>query len=328
MRRPFRVLFATVVASAAVACGLDVIGRATLTPESEDSAVPEASLPEGAALPDADDEGGQIDLPPLPDPLADAGIDASAEACLAACDGGTCDGGFCVIDCSGPSACNTRVTCPPGVPCAVDCTGPSSCSQGVDCTAATACRIDCAGTSSCANQRIACSGSACQVDCRGANSCALGIGCDAGACALGCAAPSACGNAAPICNSDRCTIRCGGNTGAGQGACSQGVSCNATDSCAIECTGRDTCRNGVGVIARASKVDVSCVGRDSCPQGSSVSGGDAGVYCAGQNPCKGRTYCDAGKCTASCNGADFTFCTKSTYTEQETSCKIGAGGCP
>ena len=166
--RASRVLLVVIAFAAVVACGIDLLATGDGAGGLEDGGANEASLLDGAR-PDGQDlrDGSQIMLPSVPDPFLDASLDVNPQNCIDGCDGGTCDGGWCVIDCTTQSSCGANVVCPPGIPCDVQCGGQAACAQGVDCTGASACKINCQGQSSCASGPIACSGLACKIECAG-----------------------------------------------------------------------------------------------------------------------------------------------------------------
>lgn len=99
--------------------------------------------------------------------------DASTE-CPAVCT--SCMNGTCIVDCSGPGACQDKVICPGTLPCEVRCAGSGSCPGGVECSA-TACTVTCSGDGSCMDG-ISCDAScACETSCEGLGSCAGTIDC-------------------------------------------------------------------------------------------------------------------------------------------------------
>jgi hypothetical protein len=305
-----------------VACGLDVLATGeTLGPGDQSDASTDG--PGADALRPADSpfvEGSQIVIPPLPDPFLDAGLDVNQANCLDGCDGGSCDAGWCVLDCVTTGTCTTGpIACPPTIPCEVHC-GVGSCTQGVDCTAASACRIDCAGAGSCTNQPVACSGLACQISCAGAGSCTKGVNCDAGACTIGCTGNGTCTNEPVTCNASTCSVRCGVGGEVGRDSCSKGVTCDTARLCDIGCVARDVCRDERVSVRSDGTSIVQCTAQGSCNKGSVLSGREAGVLCGPGNGACGadseETLCDAGKCAATCDEEDFTFC-----------CKGGAGVC-
>ena len=311
---------------ALAACGLDVLATGDRSP---DATGPDAGTSDAASGDVPFQDGTQITLPPVPDPFLDAGLDASQDNCLAGCDGGTCDAGWCVFDCAGGCTAKT-VQCPAGIPCDVRCTGAGSCTQGIDCTEASACRIDCSGGGSCTTKPVQCSGLACKIDCLGAGSCTSGVNCDAGACSISCLGEGTCTTLPTTCNANTCTIRCGAGGEVGKDSCSAGVKCDTTQLCDIGCVAHNVCRNQP-VKARSDGTSiVNCTGQTSCNKGSVLGGGQAGVACSGAGACATKTFCDAGKCTASCNNDNFNFCCKlpSACTETPTNCVISAMGCP
>ncbi|MBN9162451.1 MAG: hypothetical protein BGO98_18660 [Myxococcales bacterium 68-20] len=299
------------VAASAIACGLSVIGAEDGVDANEGAA--ECGVRDGAGSNVVDGTTRDADEPisdaTAPD-SSDGGIDASQANCLAACgDAGTCDAGWCVIACDGPSACaNARVTCPPGIPCDVQCKGASACASGVDCAAASACNVACDGPSSCANEKVTCKGAACEVSCSGVNACASGVECDAGTCALRCTGSDTCKNGRVVCNADVCTIECGVSGKNGQNACLSSVECQAAKSCDIRCNAENTCKNGSVVAAAGDTVDITCAGKTSCQGKVYASAGDSGVRCLGDSACKDGVSCDGGRCAAHCEKSDSYLC--------------------
>lgn len=132
---------------------------------------------------------------------------SSQLACHPDCD--RCDNGVCVIECSEPDSCPSKVLCPPSFRCLVFCTGESSCAGGIDCTQATFCNPECLGTGSCAGP-IDCAISDCTVDCRGSGACSGGVDCsNACACDTECTDRNGTRNCVPECpggcdNGDDC----------------------------------------------------------------------------------------------------------------------------
>src|SRR6185295_19240747 len=103
-----RLVVPAVLGMCLVACGLSVVGKA-IEP-TPDGGGPDANLPESLAPP-SDDSG--VDA----GPLDDAGLDVNPANCAAGCDGGVCDGGWCVFPCYDAGACTgSTVVCPPNIP--------------------------------------------------------------------------------------------------------------------------------------------------------------------------------------------------------------------
>lgn len=331
LERPTRVVMVVAVLAALVACGLDVLATGDGPgdgPGAGDGAAADGAAADGAGF----DDGSQVVLPPVPDPFLDAGLDVNPQNCLDGCDGGTCDGGWCVIDCSAQGSCPANVQCPPGIPCDVRCSGLGSCTQGVDCTPASACRIGCIGQGACTGKPVGCSGLGCKIDCAGLGSCSEGVDCDASTCSIACTGDGTCTGEAVTCNADICTIRCGVGKEVGKESCSQGIRCDTTQLCDIGCVAHNDCRN-VPITAHSDGTSiVQCTGDTTCTRGSILSGGEAGVLCTGgMGACGQKTYCDAGKCFAACENDDLTFCCKggppACNTKAGKGCKISDGGC-
>jgi hypothetical protein len=293
------------VAVGMIACGLSVVGAGEdVSPAVEAGAGTNAET--GSEVTDAADE--PLDPPPPRIDPFDGGIDASPDNCKAACTGGTCDGGWCVIACDGGSCPNT-VTCPPGIPCDVQCVGKDACKSGVDCAEATACNVLCSGAAACSNQKVRCKGSACQVTCTGKDACTTSIVCDAGTCALRCLDDATCKNGAVTCNSDRCSVECGVSGKNGEDSCVAGVTCNATTSCDIRCRAENSCQNGAVVAVAGATANVSCEGMNSCAGGVVTSAPDSGIRCTRAGACSpGGVQCSGGQCATHCKDTDIQLC--------------------
>ena len=334
LKRASRVALVVTVLAAVVACGIDVLASGDGAGGIDgDGGANEASLLDGA-LRDGQEpgDGSQVVLPPVPDPFLDAGLDVNPVNCAAGCDGGTCDGGWCVIDCTALGSCGANVVCPPGIPCDVQCRGQGACTQGVACTEASACRVDCSGQGACTNQPVACSGLGCKIECSGLGSCSKGVACDAGNCSIACTGDNSCRNDPVSCNADVCRIRCGIAGAMGKDSCNDGVACDAKQLCDIGCVADSVCRNKPLSARSDGTTIVQCTGDQTCTQGSSLSGaGEAGVVCTGgMGACGQKTTCDAGSCYATCGKDDMTFCCKPGPTCKTTElpgCRISDGGC-
>lgn len=153
----------------------------------------------------------------------DAGIDAPTDApadafvCPAACT--SCLGMVCIIDCSAPGSCPTRVQCPTGLDCSVECDGDGACANGVTCTGAGDCDVDCGGPGSCGG-RVTCGTGRCDVKCEGPDACEAGIDCsDACRCDTDCA-PTAC-DVNPMCPLSAACVTGDGDCTSGPGVCDQ-----------------------------------------------------------------------------------------------------------
>jgi len=321
-----------VALGALAACGLNVLATGDRPdPDAGSDATTTDAAGRDAPGDAPSGDGSQIVLPPVPDPFLDAGLDANQANCLAGCDGGTCDAGWCVLDCATAGTCtNDRVVCPPGIPCEVDCKGQGSCAQGVDCTAASACRIDCSGLGSCINQPVECSGLACKIDCLGNGSCTKGVSCDAGTCAIACLGDGTCTNAPVTCNANTCTVRCGVAGDVGKDSCSKGVTCDTTQLCDIGCVAHNVCKNEP-IAARSDGTSiVQCTGQTSCNKNVVLGGAEAGVLCSGSGSCADKAFCDAGKCAATCVNENITLCCKNGVVCDRTkkNCQIDSMGCP
>ncbi len=300
-----------------VACGLSVIGVDDVPAPRSDG---------GASASGGDAGDGAVNSSPPPTDPFEAGIDASPDNCAAACTGGTCDAGWCVIDCKG-AACPNGVTCPPGIPCDVRCTGADACKTGVDCGDATACNVLCGGTGACSNGKVRCKGSACRVTCNARDACIAGVDCDAGTCMLRCLEDNTCMNGGVVCHADRCAVECGIEGTKGKDSCVAGVSCRALTSCDLRCLAEGSCKNGAVVAVAGETANVECDGKNSCAS-VSASAGDSGVYCTEVGACAGGVRCDGGRCATECEDADYSFCCKAgTCAVEEDECAI-VQSCP
>src|SRR5688572_24940057 len=129
--RRSRVTFGKLAGIALVlaACGLDLAG--TLGGGGTDPA--DATTPIDGSTSDASGSDGALDAADASDgdaPNDAPDLDAAQANCLAACDGGTCDGGFCMFSCAGINACAGRIVCPANIPCVVECNGTNACAGG------------------------------------------------------------------------------------------------------------------------------------------------------------------------------------------------------
>jgi hypothetical protein len=139
------------------------------------------------------------------------GSDAPADAleCPPGCT--RCDGAVCVIECTEPNSCATRIVCPPGVACRVRCTGAASCAGGVDCASAPTCQIQCATEGTCRGALL-CGDGPCDISCSGGGSCIAGVSCESScACSVTCQGSNSCSPAA-ACPADACRSGAGCST--------------------------------------------------------------------------------------------------------------------
>lgn len=128
----------------------------------------------------------------------------------------SCNGGICLIDCTGADDCLDLVVCPANLPCEVLCTGSGSCPGGVDCSQASSCDIDCDDSSACGGP----------------------ITCGPGPCFIDCSSPSACTGGIDCSQSCACDTLCGGGTTCtpdpvcpGGGLCMTNRQCHSSGSC-------------------------------------------------------------------------------------------------
>ena len=150
-----RGVFIVAALAAAAACGLDVVGSKSSDDGDVDGGDSATARLDGRP----GDATSDILATDATDAELDAGLDVNPANCAARCDGGKCDGGWCVLDCPTSGSCQgSPVVCPTGIPCDVHCRGDNSCNRGVDCTRASACAINCTGTPSCQGGPVACSG--------------------------------------------------------------------------------------------------------------------------------------------------------------------------
>ncbi len=319
--RPRRRLFLfAFVSGLVVACGLSAL-------EGGIDLAPPGDAGRDAALPNTDAGLGDVVASDAP---VDATLDVSQDNCLALCEAGTCDAGWCEIACVGTNACPTAaVVCPPGIPCHARCEGAGACTQGVDCSGASACKVDCMGQDTCRDAVVSCSGVTCEVGCIGQNACSQGVTCDAGSCNVVCEQASACRNGIVDCTSDDCAIRCGTGADDSRSACLSGVSCTAKAACSVQCTSRETCRTGPVTVRAGTNGTVGCLETSTCQGGVFVTAADASIACSGSNACNAQVHCDGGQCAATCTDvSDITFCCAAeTCSTTETNCAITDGGC-
>jgi hypothetical protein len=255
------ILVASATCALAAACGLDVEGEQGGPGRADGGGGNgEASLPDGRPLEDA-----EIPIDAPDDGDGGGVVKKCEEGCGDA--GGGCDGGTCVVTCTGNNSCDAGVTCPPGVPCVVTCATNGSCPAAIDCSQAQSCVIQCNGDRSC--HGVKCAGSTCSVDCKGGDSCGdAGVTCTA---------------------TETCSVSCGKG-----GACAGPTSCTSK-SCAIDCK-NGTCLGDISIVADASRV--SC-GDNACTGVVGCSGATCDVSCKqGCNVC-----CDAGTCLQDAAGA-------------------------
>lgn len=126
------------------------------------------------------------------------------------------------------------------------------------------------------------------VDCQGA-----GMTCNGGtACAIDCAQAD-CKNKTMCATGLDCTFACPTTD-----AC-LGTRCTTTGGCSFDCTSGGACK---GISCLSDRCSAACNGGQSCSGVIQLSGGDAGMTCTGGGSCNGADlYCDAGRCTLSCN---------------------------
>jgi hypothetical protein len=312
--RPRRVFLVTSVV-ALTACGISAVGElldgSGPTRDAGEGDGP-ALLPDGAPAGDGGSDG----------PLDDGNPN---NACLAACEAGSCDAGTCVLECTDAAApCVAgAVVCPPGVPCAVRCAVNDSCQMGVDCRQASACDIACSGGGSCFGG-VMCAGSTCNVQCTGAGAtCTAGVQCDAGTCNIACAKDD-CTGGLVTCAGEECNVLCGVDAAtAEKNGCKKGVECYAAKQCFIDCISDDTC-NGTVKVATDGGARVHCLAVDSCKGSMSVTAADASIICGANEACEGTIGCDAGACTFLCtaaNGKAIDVCC------EPPSCSADSGPC-
>ena len=218
MRRRFRAV-AYALLGVAGACGLRVSGN--LVPGA-DGGPDGSSGSSGGPISGDDDsgtnpEGGQA-------PLCNR---------LCADAGGTCDGGTCVISCTGKDPCGTP-KCPSGIPCHVTCNQAGSCDGGVQCSKATSCSVECLMGNACGGT-VDCTGGVppgspavidrCNVVCRDGNACLGTVTAVAMTVNVSCEAENAC-KLGPTCNGDTCDL-----------VCVSPKACATPKCCAATCTG-------------------------------------------------------------------------------------------
>ncbi len=132
----------------------------------------------------------------------DAALRACREACSAV-DGGGCDGGVCVIACNATGACQTTITCPPGVPCRVECTQKQAC-KAVTCGDASTCSIFCYGEQAC-DGNVGSNAEASEIQCVGKEACRGNVSCTGASCTVSCSIEG-CKPAEVACCATNCTV--------------------------------------------------------------------------------------------------------------------------
>lgn len=120
---------------------------------------------------------------------------APGAGCPPECTGGCPVAGYCVIDCSGTSACvGSYIECPAGFDCNVQCIGDQSCRYSViACPEDQICDVDCIGSQACELTEMECSWlGACELSCGSeADACAsTQLGCGHNSCLASCAGAS------------------------------------------------------------------------------------------------------------------------------------------
>lgn len=121
----------------------------------------------------------------------------------------------------------------------------------------------------------------------------IGQSCNAGVCTIDCSMVN-CQNA--ICPDPlECTYRCP------TARSCENANCRSTRACRIECLVQDSCRRAA---CNAPRCDIDCSANRACEE-VALGGEDAGLTCrdvgGGGDPCRGRAFCDAGRCTLSCD---------------------------
>jgi hypothetical protein len=140
----------------------------------------------GGIEPDPGRDGPRVDAgkPPKDARLPDAPPpDGPLARCGAGCPG-TCEGGVCVIACSGTRSCEADVICPVIGACRVECTGRESCRGEIICGAGR-CTVACSGDKSCRKGTQCASSCACDVACTGIEACGRASMCPDDACRAG-----------------------------------------------------------------------------------------------------------------------------------------------
>ena len=123
-----------------------------------------------------------------------------------------------------------------------------------------------------------------------------GTTCNGGMCTIDCAAGADC-TGATVCGPGLdCTVRC-----SAAGVCEDLTCAASAGSCLIECSGDDACGN---IACSAPSCHVNCSQGNRCTGRISLTGGDAGLVCSGNNSCgSASVYCDAGSCRLDCSAS-------------------------
>jgi len=140
--------------------------------------------------------------------------------------------------------------------------------------------------------------------------------CSEGTCFFDCAAAGACASRQVLCPPDRpCDVTCGSRACVDNVVCPVGatcaIRCSGDESCAkeiicegecdVECSGERACRGGIG--GAAVLLQLECSGRESCGSTVQCEGRDCRVSCSGRESCA-RVRIFATQNTLVCGGRD------------------------
>jgi hypothetical protein len=157
------------------------------------------------------------------------------------------------------------------------------------------CIIECTDAGTSCTGTIACPpGIGCRVICAADDSCAQKVDCtQATACDVVCSGKHTCNGVA--CAGKTCAVSCTGMDSCQTGA----ITCTAADSCAIACTGGGMKNCNDAVTCTSASCSVVC-NKDACPTGVTENALDASIIC-GDNACAGGANCYAQYCKLACH---------------------------
>jgi len=120
--------------------------------------------------------------------------------------------------------------------------------------------------------------------------------CSAGTCFFDCAASGACTTRQILCPPDLpCDVTCGTR------ACTDNVLCPVGATCAIRCSGDESCAKE---IICEGQCDVACSGEQACRGGIGGAAVLLELECSGRESCGSTVQCEGRDCRVSCSGRD------------------------
>jgi hypothetical protein len=142
--------------------------------------------------------------------------------------------------------------------------------------------------------------------------------CFEGTCHFDCDAPGSCSDEQTICPpGEPCEVRCGDD------ACAQNVICSRYSQCNVVCEGERSCDRQViceGVC------DITCSGRDSCRSGIGGPVELLEVDCSGERSCAATVSCEGQECRLACSGRESCGRIRTLAVQNTVSCS-GVGSC-